>query len=93
VSRLRHRLVRMDASQDTAAEPVLVDATGKACPVPVIDLAKAIAGVEPGDAVLLLADDPGAKVDIPVWCRMKRQELVTVDESADGWRFLVRRAV
>ncbi len=78
------------------AEPRLVDALGKACPVPVIDLAKAVADVEVGAEVLVLSDDPGAKVDIPVWCRMKRQELVRVDEHAfdDGtaaWRFLVRR--
>jgi TusA-related sulfurtransferase len=75
-----------------SAEPVLVDALGKACPVPVIDLARAVAAVDVGGEVVLLADDPGAKVDIPVWCRMKRQELVAVDEDEDGrWRFRVRR--
>ena len=73
-------------------EPVLVDALGKACPVPVIELAKAIAQVEVGADVEVLADDPGAKVDIPVWCRMKRQELVAVDAQDDGWRFRVRRS-
>lgn len=74
------------------ADPLLVDALGKACPIPVIDLARAVGEVSVGDEVLVLADDPGAKVDIPVWCRMKRQELVSVEEDADGWRFLVRRA-
>jgi TusA-related sulfurtransferase len=74
------------------ADPVVVDSLGKACPIPVIDLAKAITDVEVGDDVLVLADDPGAKVDIPVWCRMKRHELVAVEESDAGWRFRVRRA-
>jgi TusA-related sulfurtransferase len=76
----------------SAAEPLLIDALGKACPVPVIDLAKAMAEVEIGAEVLILADDPGAKVDIPVWCRMKRQELLAVDEDTAGWRFRVRRS-
>lgn len=71
---------------------VVVDARGKACPVPVIDLAKAVDSVAVGERVLLLADDPGAKVDIPVWCRMKRHELLGVEPSADGWRFVVRRS-
>jgi tRNA 2-thiouridine synthesizing protein A len=33
--------------------------------------------------VRLLADDPAARVDVPVWCRMKRHRLVSVsDEDA-----------
>jgi tRNA 2-thiouridine synthesizing protein A len=76
----------------TTPDPVLVDALGKACPMPVIDLAKAVAEVAVGDEVVVLADDPGAKVDIPVWCRMKRHELVAVDEDGAGWRFRVRRS-
>jgi TusA-related sulfurtransferase len=69
----------------------VVDALGKACPVPVIDLAKAIEEVPVGARVVVLADDPGAKVDIPVWCRMKRHELVAVEQAEQGWRFTVRR--
>lgn len=73
-------------------EPTLVDSLGKACPVPVIELAKAVARVEVGEEVLVLSDDPGSKVDIPVWCRMKGQQLVAVEPGARGWSFLVRRA-
>jgi tRNA 2-thiouridine synthesizing protein A len=78
----------------TTAEPLVVDALGLACPVPVINLAKAITEVEVGTEVVVIADDPGAKVDIPVWCRMKRQELVAADEEEPGrFRFRVRRIV
>jgi tRNA 2-thiouridine synthesizing protein A len=82
-------------------EPLVVDSLGKSCPLPVIELAKAMSTIEVGAEVLVLADDPGAKVDIPVWCRMKRHELVEVRQEAghDGqaqddqiWSFLVRRA-
>lgn len=73
-------------------EPTLVDVLGKACPVPVIELARAITGVKIGDQVLVRSDDPGSKVDIPVWCRMKGHELVVVDSAECGWTFLVRRS-
>jgi TusA-related sulfurtransferase len=82
-------------------EPLVVDSLGKSCPIPVIELAKAMSTIEVGALVLVLADDPSAKVDIPVWCRMKRHELVEVRQAAghDGpaqddpiWSFLVRRA-
>lgn len=74
-----------------SAEPAVVDSLGKPCPVPVIDLAKAVEGVDVGTELVLLADDPGAKVDIPVWCRMKRHDLLGIDERDRGWAFRVRR--
>ena len=54
----------------------IVDAIGMPCPKPVIELAAAIKQVAIGDEVRLLADDPAADVDVPVWCRMQRQELL-----------------
>ncbi len=73
----------------------VVDCLGLACPIPVVRLAKAINQVEVGEVVELIADDPGAKVDIPVWCRLKDQELLGRDDNPDGggWRFRVRRAL
>jgi len=68
-----------------------LDCLGKACPVPVIELAKAMADLPIGDSIVVLSDDPGAKVDIPVWCRMKRQELVAVIEDGTTYRFTVRK--
>ena len=70
-----------------------LDCLGKACPVPVIELAKAIADMPLGDSIVVLSDDPGAKVDIPVWCRMKRQELTDVTEDGATYRFTVRKIV
>lgn len=52
-----------------------VDARGLACPMPVIELARAIEGVAVGSRVRLLATDPAADVDVPVWCRMQRHRL------------------
>jgi TusA-related sulfurtransferase len=73
-------------------QPLVVDSLGKSCPVPIIELSKALNTVEVGAEVLVLADDPSSKIDIPVWCRMKLQELVAVREEPGNWSFLVRRA-
>lgn len=70
----------------------VVDCLGVACPIPVVRLARAVGDAEVGQVVELLADDPGAKVDIPVWCRMKDHELLgRADRPQGGWAFLVRR--
>lgn len=63
---------------------VVVDAVGKACPIPVIELAATMREVAVGAHVRLLADDPAAAVDVPVWCRMQRQVLAAREERADG---------
>jgi len=77
----------------SASRPAtVVDALGKPCPVPVIALAKAVEQARPGEEVVVLSDDAGAKVDIPVWCRMKGHEYLGQAEAGRGWSFRVRRS-
>lgn len=71
---------------------VEVDAIGLACPMPVIELARAIDDVEVDARVRLLATDPAARVDVPVWCRMKRHRLRSAEEHEGVWHFVVERA-
>ncbi len=71
---------------------VEVDCRGVACPRPVIELAKAVAAVEIGELVALVADDPAAEVDVSAWCRMRGQEYVGSATAPDGVpTYLVRR--
>jgi cysteine desulfurase len=71
--------------------PVLVDCLGRPCPVPVIELAKAIQLVEVGTLVEVLSDDPAARHDIPAWCRMRSQQYVGEQQRPVGAAYLVRR--
>ena len=64
-----------------------LDCLGLLCPLPVIKLAKHLPSVAVGDTITVLADDPAAATDIPAWCRLRNQELV----SADAPRYVVRR--
>lgn len=69
----------------------IVDALGMPCPRPVIELADTIKQVAVGDEVRLLADDPAADVDVPVWCRMQRQQLVSQTTEDGVLTFIVRK--
>ena len=71
---------------------ITVDCLGRACPVPVIELAKAVLTVDVGDVVEVLSDDPAARVDIPAWCRMRDQEYAGEEPREIGTAFLVRRS-
>jgi cysteine desulfurase len=70
---------------------ITVDCLGRSCPVPVIELAKAITTIEVGEVVAVLSDDPAARVDIPAWCRMREQEYVAEEPRDVGAAYLVRR--
>ncbi len=64
-----------------------VDCLGVPCPLPIIELARAVRELAVGEAVRLLADDPAAAGDVAAWCRMRRQDL----ELSDPPAFVVRR--
>ena len=71
---------------------VEIDCRGMRCPMPVVELARAMKEVEVGQVVALVADDPAAGPDVQAWCRMREQEYVGQDTASDGVpRFLVRR--
>lgn len=66
-----------------------LDCLGRRCPVPVIELAKALPTVAVGDVLEVLSDDPASANDIPAWCRMRGQGF----EGASGTSYRVRRLV
>jgi len=74
------------------SDPVVLDCVGEFCPVPVIKLAKLAEASPPGTLIEILSDDEGSKVDIPVWCRMKKHEFVRREDRDKGWAFFVQIA-
>ena len=68
---------------------VTVDARGTRCPVPINKLSRALESAS-ATVVELLADDPNARVDVPVWCRLKHHDLVEMSEVGGAWRFVLR---
>ena len=74
-------------------DPTLViDATGRMCPLPVIELAKKIGDVPVGAVIAVISDDPAAATDIPAWCRMREQEYVgELRQQPGATSYLVRR--
>jgi cysteine desulfurase len=70
-----------DASTATRST---VDSRGRRCPLPILDLARALPAVQVGTDVVVLADDPAAASDIAAWCRMRGHTLVNSADHGDG---------
>ncbi len=72
-------------------EVLVVDALGRRCPIPVIELAKVIGDVPVGGTIRVLADDEAARLDIPAWCEMRGQEYAGEEPAPRGTAYVVRR--
>lgn len=66
---------------------MILDCLGRRCPLPIIELARALPTVAVGDVVTVLADDPAAEPDLKAWCRLQGQSY----EGREGDAFTVRR--
>ncbi|MFN2537790.1 MAG: sulfurtransferase TusA family protein [Mycobacteriales bacterium] len=66
---------------------MILDCLGQKCPLPIIELARALPSVPVGSTVTVLADDPAAEPDLRAWCRLRGQSY----EGRDGTAFTVRR--
>jgi len=69
-------------------ENAVVDSRGRRCPLPILDLARALPTIPIGARLTVLADDPAAANDIAAWCRMTGQQLLDCDDLG---RYRVRR--
>ncbi len=72
---------------------VVIDARGHRCPVPSLRLRKALAAAAPGEEVTLIADDPMARIDVPLFVREAGHELVETEAAGAVLSFLVRKRV
>jgi tRNA 2-thiouridine synthesizing protein A len=82
----------VDKTKQTSikADSVL-DAIGKKCPMPILDARDRIDELKVGQTVELIADDIGAKTDVPAFCRRGGHELVKTWEEKGALHFLIRK--
>ncbi|MFI6567600.1 cysteine desulfurase/sulfurtransferase TusA family protein [Streptomyces sp. NPDC050534] len=91
VAGVRDKLGAPAPAATVQQDVLVVDALGKRCPIPVIELAKVIGDVPVGGLVRVLSDDEAARLDIPAWCEMREQEYVGEEPAERGTAYLVRR--
>lgn len=60
-----------------------LDCRGLACPMPLVNIQKRMKDMEPGDEVDFIADDTSCVQDVPAWCGVTGNEVVSL-ENTDG---------
>jgi tRNA 2-thiouridine synthesizing protein A len=74
----------------TEDDPQLLDLRGLKCPLPVLRAEKRLAQLPPGARLALLATDPMARVDIPLYCRQHGHDCLLA-ETGETLRFEIRK--
>ncbi|MGV8855745.1 MAG: sulfurtransferase TusA family protein [Devosia sp.] len=69
----------------------IIDARGLKCPLPVLKMEKRLVAMAPGAVLTVLATDPMARIDIPLYCRQHFHACAVVSEN-DSMRFTITKA-
>ncbi len=69
-----------------------VDTSGKLCPFPIVEAARAVKALEVGAVLCVISTDPGIQVDMPMWCKATRNEHLGTVREGGAFRSYVRKA-
>ena len=81
----------MNAPPRLPAPARTIDTSGKLCPFPIVETAKAVRALEDGAVLLVIATDPGIATDMPMWCKATRNEHIATFRDGASWKSYVRK--
>ena len=68
-----------------------LDVKGLNCPLPILRTKKALAEMQTGQTLRVLATDPGSVKDFQAFARQTGNEMVTSGESAGVYEYVLKR--
>lgn len=69
----------------------LIDASGLACPLPLLKLKQALHGMQAGEQVCLLATDANSQRDIQRFCQIAGHSVTLIHSENQHFEFLVTK--
>jgi tRNA 2-thiouridine synthesizing protein A len=70
---------------------VELDTSGMNCPLPVLKARKALSEMSSGQRLHLIVTDPGAKKDIPAFCKMTGNSLIDTNDQEGKIHFFLEK--
>jgi len=68
-----------------------LDAVGLLCPLPILKARKRLQGLQTGQVLRLIADDPAAVIDVPHFCNEQGHQLVSTSTDVAEHVYLIRK--
>ena len=70
---------------------VKIDVKGETCPVPLVEMRKALRKAAPGEIVEVEGTHPASKKEIPMAVEALGSELVDIKEEDGVWKIRIRK--
>lgn len=70
---------------------LVLDCKNLLCPMPIIKLNSAIAQIQVGQTLQMLATDPGSQYDVQAWAKQRQHEFVETEKNGKVFTYVVRR--
>ena len=70
---------------------ILVDVRGETCPVPLVEMRKAVRKAKPGDVIEVIGTHPASRKEIPMAVRALKLALLSVEGSETDWQIRIQR--
>ncbi len=81
-------------SESSTSEDTLLDARGWTCPLPVLRARKLLKAMAVGQALTVMATDPGSVRDFEAFCRQTGNNLLESREDAEGvYHYRIRKVI
>jgi len=68
-----------------------LDCIGLYCPMPILKTKERMDQIAVGEVLEVLADDPASKPDITAWAKRAGQQILTIEKTREGFRFLIQK--
>jgi TusA-related sulfurtransferase len=70
---------------------IKLDVRGETCPVPLVEVRKALRKATPGEVVEVVGTHPSSKKEIPLAVKALNLELLGIEEEGDTWKIRIKR--
>lgn len=69
-----------------------LDARGLNCPLPILRTRKALANLDSGDTLKVIASDPGSVRDIDSFCNQTGHSLIASNDEQGEFTFVIQKS-
>jgi tRNA 2-thiouridine synthesizing protein A len=83
--------IRVDCTEEKCVKEIKVDCIGETCPVPLVEVRKALRRASPGDVVEVVGTHPASRKEIPMAVNALGLELLSVEGTETSWTIRIRR--
>jgi len=70
---------------------IKVDVRGETCPIPLVEMRKALRKADEGDTIEIIGTHPASKKEIPMAANALSVKIVSEEQVGDEWKIILQK--